>query len=89
MFASEYHWSKEQILDLYVDEVPHFYDVISKRKEIEYKQKLNLHMQASAFPNMQKNDQKKLRDFVTIKEKVKLSVEEERQALLKLQSMVK
>ena len=89
MFASEYHWSKEEILNLYIDELPCFYDVIAKRRDMEFKHDLNLQMQASAYPHMDKAGQKELREAVKIIKKEKLTPEQEREALLKLKSMVK
>lgn len=62
--------------------------VIAYNKEEDFKQDLSLQMQASAYPHMNKEGQKKMRDFVKPKNKKKQTPEEERASLLKLKELL-
>lgn len=55
-FASEYSWSKEQILDLFVDELAPQQKAMADRHNKQRKRDLHTMAEAAVVPHMKPND---------------------------------
>lgn len=63
-FASEYGWSKEQILDLYPAEIELLTKEMAEKKDIEHRQLTLTIASAASVPHMKRGDAKRFYDDI-------------------------